>query len=266
MGEKGRKPRTSIERVRTLIWAENVKVQAKRSFDRLSEVLGDDGRWNGMWSRYARGLVSPTLERIERIEHALPGTARYYFSPTWMLYEHREFRWSELRQAVDWLDPRLATIFVEKNESAGGKFWRVNFSLLTALELVSHLYTDQELALDAITMTMILIRDAELRQDGVAYLLTLMTWAKLTELRSRPPAIRYLPLTFLEAVVEPLRHMWFADPELEEAWNAHVQNFCEKYSSNWETFEIIYCLDSESLRKSIEKLNAFERLTRSLFM
>lgn len=253
MATVGRRPRPGIERIRTFIWAKSVAVAAKRSLNELEPILGNDGRWNGLWSRYARGSVSPSPDRVIRIGRVLPGTARYYFSAIWPLVANREFRRSDLRVAIDYLDKRLQSSFIARDKSADGLFWRTDVSLPALLDMAICLIGDSRLGLDAVTMILILIREAELKQDGASYLLAMKAWAQLEYRREQHMVLRLLPDSILDYVAHPLRHMRFAQADVRKLWDAHVERYCKKKFDDRNGFELIDCLNSAEPSLDIEK-------------
>ena len=245
MAAAGRRPRPryGIEYLRRKFWARSVLLAAKRPLKELEEVLGNDGRWNGLWSRYAKSSVSPSKDRIVRIDKILPGTARYYFSPLWTLLVNREFHRSELLTAVQFLDKRFQAAFIAEDESASGLFWRADVSLPVLLDMATHLISDEKMGLDAVTVILILIREAELRQDGASYLLSMKAWAQLEYLRNQHQVLALLPDALLDYVVEPLRYMCFAQAVVRELWDEHVEYYCWKKNDDQEDFELIDCLN-----------------------
>lgn len=256
MAVAGRSPRGHLERIRTIIWATSVLISAKRPLRELESVLGSDGRWTGLWSRYARALVSPSRERILRIEKILPGTARYYFSPMWSLVINREFHRSELRAAVGCLDEKFQVAFIAQDESASGIFWRTDSSLPVLLDMATHLVDDPKMGLDAVTMILILIREAELRQDGMSYLMAMKAWAQLAFRRNHHAVLRRVPDWILDEVAEPLRYMRFAQSAVSALWETHVAAYCEKKYDGQDGFELIDCLNSTEPMLDVERMFA----------
>lgn len=249
----GRRPRGRIEKIRTFIWARSVAVAAKRPLNELEPVLGNDGRWNGLWSRYARSSVSPSPDRVIRIGRILPGTARYYFSAIWSLVANHEFLRSELRTAIGYLDKRLQSSFIAQDKCADGLFWRTDVSLPALLDMAIRLVGDSRLGLDAVTMILILIREAELKQDGASYLLAMKAWAQLEYRREQHEVLRLLPDSIFDYVVHPLRHMRFAQADVHKLWDEHVERYCRKKFDDRNGFELIDCLNSTEPSLDIEK-------------
>lgn len=222
----GRPARSKFDRARTAVWMVAVEVHARRSRRDLEALLGPDGRWNGVWSRYDALRVSPTRDRVERIDRALPGTARFFLSGVWKLAAYPEPRPSELRQFVKELDPRIAAAFVADDRSADGMFWRRPIPWQTVLEFALHHANDEVLCLDAAMVLLILIREAQLSQDGVAYIAILQTWAKRLRLQMSFPIADALSRELFVLETKPLRGVIFADSALQERWLDHVDEYC----------------------------------------
>lgn len=239
---RGRPPRWQFERQRTRLWSESVRYEARTSFRTLEGVLGSDGRWNGLWSRYSRGVVSPTSERVMRIDNKLSGTAKYYFCPFWKLIENRDYTRKELDDCVQWLQPSFRNFFMTNAQSVFGSRWRNHMENSALLPEAVRLVTDIEFGLDAVTAILIAVREAELIQDSRAYLRAIKAWAEIEADRNKHFVLRYLSPYILDSVAEPLRHMRFEPTDIDCLWRQHVENYCEKRSTNIDRFEVLDCI------------------------
>lgn len=250
--KRGRPKRPPIERTRTATWARSVYVAAhavaKVHPHELEKILGADGRWLGLWSRYDKGLVSPTPERLARIDRKLPGTRRYYDSPLWSLIENRDFTRGELREYALRLGAAFRSAFIDPAHRSGGGFWRKGSNPFDLLEDLSRYIGTENTGLDALTSILIIVREAELCQDAWLYLAALCAWATTETERARHPVLRKLSDEVLDTVVEPLRTIEFADPEVDEAWKRHVKSYCLKKQAASDNFEIIDALNRLELQ------------------
>lgn len=227
---RGRPTRKRFENKRTILWSRSVRYAVNRRWMNFEEVLGDDGRWNGLWSRYSRGTASPMDDRIKRIDDRFPGTARYFYSPFWWLVENRMYSRDELDECVRWLHPVLQKHFMTFEQPVFGKRWAThsaNSPLFTeALGLIS----DIKLGFDAVTALLIAVREAELIQDSMAYLRAIKAWAGIEPRRLDHPVLSYLSPYILLYVTRPLRRVRFAQPEVNDLLQNHLSEFCGRYS------------------------------------
>lgn len=219
---RGRPERDPLEIYRTTFWARAVYSAAKAPRHKLGRALGKDGRWIGLWARYDKGLVSPSRERIRRIDGKLPGTGRYYFCPIWGLLHQRSFTQDDLRTAVNWLNTPVRIAFLAEDEFANGPFWRKpgdKFELLG--ELIRSL-GDRRHGLDALVAILIVLREAELCQDARLYLTAMRAWAQAANRLSEHSVLRHFPVELIESVLNPLGTIRFADTKADAAWEQHV--------------------------------------------
>jgi hypothetical protein len=238
---RGRPERSPIELHRTKLWAQSVCAYAGRRPDDLTAVLGNDGLWEGMWSRYIRGTVTPSPERRKRIDKTFRGTERYYSSPLWLFAEDREYSWSEIRNAASWLKPLFRQAFIDESKSANttGKFWKTEIDRFDAIRRASMLIRDQNFGMDALTAITIFIREAELLQDGEQYLYALMAFAKAEQDIREHFILNSIPTRFFEYVLKPLRGIQFSESELEKSWSRQLTNFCEQTNATRTSLDIL---------------------------
>lgn len=185
--------------------------------------MGDEGKWEGMWSRYERGLVVPSGKRMGRIEMMVPGTARYFDAGFWKLLENRFYSWGELDNVIDGLPPWL---FPELRRTA--KFGRINSSrkeehLMAAVEMVA----DAANGIHGLAVILMLLREAELAQDERQYIIALKAWGEASEKKRHHPILRSLSEAEFEAVAKPLWDITFADPETNASWKQFMNVYIE---------------------------------------
>ena len=188
------------------------------------------------------GTVSPTPDRVMRIERLLPGTAKYYFSPLWYLVENRFYSSQELERCATVLCPTVRNMGTTSKNGVFGREWRNEIDDKIFLGKAANLISDQDIGMDAVTAILIALREAELIQDSAAYLRACKAWAVMSERRKRHPILHYLSPLLLDAVVEPLRKISFFPDEINDLWRQHVENYCEIKCAGINDFEILDCL------------------------
>lgn len=238
----GRPERPPLEDVRTHVWAQAVCVAAHADPRRLEAILGLDGRWNGLWSRYVRGLVSPAPERVIRINKILPGTRRYFDSPFWILIENGDFTRSELRDCALWLDKLFQDLFIASPRAANSLFWRNAADPYTALNESLRLVGYAPYGLDALTSILLVIRESELLQDAWLYLAGLQAWASAAHLKQQHPILKHLPDRLFGIVAEPLRTMTFPSSETEDYWRDQLTQYCIHNKVTLKTLNVLAAL------------------------
>lgn len=223
---RGRPQRPALEDIRTVVWAQSVCTAAGKPLRELEPLLGRDGRWNGLWSRYARGLVSPSEDRIVRINAKLPGTRRYFDSPLWILIENGDFTRSELLDSALWLGKLFRDMFVSDMRQAKGPFWRNRIDPFATLVESTRLIGYQPHGLDAMTSLLIVLRESELMQDAWLYLSAMRAWAVAAHGKNQHPVLKRLPERFFAVVAEPLRRLKFQDQPIQAYWRTHLEHYC----------------------------------------
>lgn len=239
---RGRPTRWKFEKSRTILWSRGVKFISQTPFKKLETVLGPDGRWNGLWSRYQRGSVSPTPERIRRIDAILPGTARYYFCPLWKLLENRTYTREELDECVWSLDPVFQKLFIAFEEPVFGKRWRNHSEESPLFTEINRLISDVRLGIDALSSLMILVREAEYLQNSEVYLRALKAFSACEEKFYDHPFLRCLNVQILDYLAEPLRHIHFSPKSLDADWKSHISSYCRIRNTNIDEMEVMDCL------------------------
>jgi hypothetical protein len=240
---KGRPQRWKWGRQQTRLWSEAVRVTAGlRDFHGLEEVLGADGKWVGLWSRYSRGAVSPMPDRILRIEAVLPGTARYFETPFWFLTENRPYTRAEIDKCAAFCTgPLTALMELPIADLFGRRRNDPEEARQLLVDAVSKI-PSRKWGLDAVTAILVAIREAELAQDSKAYLAACQAWAVIENQRSAHPVLRYLSPRILEDVAEPLRTMRFFPEEVDEQWRRHVDQYCERKCEGHRSYEVLDCV------------------------
>lgn len=222
---RGRPQRPPLEDIRTVVWAQSVCTAAGKPPRELEPLLGRDGHWNGLWSRYVRGLVSPSEDRIIRINDKLPGTRRYFDSPLWILIENGDFTRSELLDSALWLGKLFRDMFVSDTRQAKGPFWRKRIDPFATLIESTRLIGYQPHGLDALTSLLIVLRESELMQDAWLYLSAMRAWAVAAHCKNQHPVLKRLPERFFAVVAEPLRRLKFQDRSAQACWRTHLEQY-----------------------------------------
>lgn len=192
----------------------------------LEVPLGLDGWWEGMWSRYERGLVEPSRKRIERIEMKVPGSARYFCAGFWALLENRAYGWKDIDAAVQTLPPMLFDGL--RNIGSFGRLCSRSRipSLLDAA--VATVVNDSN-GIYGLTAILVLIREAELAQDEGQYIRSLQAWAKASEAKAKHRILCGLPSTLFAAVAIPLLNVSFSDPEMNASWEEYFESYVDRW-------------------------------------
>jgi len=112
------------------------------------------------------------------------------------------------------------------------------------------LLSDLRYGLDALTSILLVVREAELLQDAWLYLHAISTWAWAEMVAPRHPVLRAIPLQIRDTVVEPLRWITFADPEVDKVWSEHVKSYIRRKHVGQGNFEVIDALNELELLKA----------------
>lgn len=240
----GRPEKKKFSRLRIHLWAQVVRNRAGvGAFRDLEGRLGDDGKWDGLWSRYSRGLIGPSRKRVARIEEKVSGTERYFSTCLWDLIEDRVYLWQDLFDAVVTIPPDLFPQL--RREGTFGRL--VNPSdFETVLQRAVDLVSDDLEGIHGLATILLLIREAELARDEPLYIHALTAWAKASERKRSHPILEQISLARFAQVARPLERIQFSD----EAMNACWQQYLSDYIDDWhdgvkprsEEFDVLDCI------------------------
>ncbi|UMR31986.1 hypothetical protein MJ904_07360 [Massilia sp. MB5] len=244
---KGRPERHRFGRQQTKLWAHAVLVHAGyQDFKELELLLGVDGKWDGVWSRYSRGLKSPTVDRVMRIDKQLPGTASYFNSTFWSLLANNDIRWEVLQCATEELPAPLRKLSTITDSRKFGRcslntddYLRLQYVLITSL--MSPSYADGFVALIA---ALIAVREAELCRNELDYLRGCQVLARFAKRMYLHPVMRTFSRHWIEEVLEPLRTIQFVTRGVDDCWSMHRQRLVNKAYKTVESLDVLECLDS----------------------
>ncbi|WP_144424117.1 hypothetical protein [Herbaspirillum hiltneri] len=210
----GRPLRNRFEKTRTKFWTAVVyKEIAERGLG-IDEVLGTDGKWNNIWSRYHRGLVAPSKARLMRIDKALPGTKSYYSAPLWSLWTRDQWSWANLlrsrydlppifQQAFDLEDELREADRIRLKKKPGptsvNDIWYSNFFAGNLLTKSFAMIQDRRIGIGALSAILMMLYESKLRGDVVAYFCLSAAWAQAERERHKHPFLHLLPLTVFNA-------------------------------------------------------------------
>jgi len=240
----GRPPKGIFARAQIAIWAIAVYRRAgAKNFGELQDLLGDDGKWEGMWSRYWRGLTAPSGKRIGRIEEKVPGSARYFQAGFWDLLEDRPYLWQDFFDAIATLPPELFPHL--RRESTFGRLTNSSESealLKRAVDLVS----DASDGIYGLTVILVLLREAELVRDESLYLRALKAWANASEESHTHPILVQFAESLFVLVAQPVERIVFADQAKNDCW----QQYLAAYIDYWhqgnkprpDEFDVLDCI------------------------
>ncbi len=238
----GRPKREIWAREQTRVWATAVAASlndAKLPF----AALGDDAR-SDLWSRYRQGLITPTEERVSRIEIVAPGTARYFHASAWALASNRDYSPQQLKDSLAFMSSTVREHFqpvIQAPAAAQGKFWRLPWDSAPSdpmyegpaeweeddddrYEFVHHI-DHPHLGIDMLGAYLFLLREAEVQQDARAYI-SRLSW--LPQVRAHSKAHRMLSKigsAFWLHLIEPASTMNFADPDAQTHWRTRLAQF-----------------------------------------
>ena len=239
----GRPERLRFARQQTKLWATAVLVHAGcRDFAELESILGTDGRWEGLWSRYSRGLVSPSIDRIRRIDKILPYTARYFNSACWLLIPNDDPQWELLQDVADELPPTLRRL-----TSIGDsmRFGRIALGPYDYLNLPAQLIESMKssgCALDALSVALLAIREAQLCRDEFGFLWGCRTLVQLSLAMGDHPIMKEFSTHWINRIVEPLRTIRFVSKNADESWRGHCRLCAQASKQSLRSVDIPGCL------------------------
>ncbi len=239
---RGRRPRWLAERLRTILWSQSVRHASGLDYDEFETILGDDGRVNGLWSRYKNGHASPMRDRVLRIDKILPGTARYFFCPIWTLIESRRYSRDELDDAIRWLTPQYRDRFGPIDDQAFGRRWLPKADYEQKKREAVDSVIQLELGLDALTSLVIELREAEFLEHELNYLNSAVALAYAARYMSLHPILCYLDDTAIALIVEPMRNIKFANEEYQKVWEDRLSYFMTRKASDLNQISILECL------------------------
>lgn len=121
-----------------------------------------------VWDKYRRGEVVPrsgprpdgSLNLIDRVEAAYPGTAKWLTLPLWRLLDKAPMEMSEIRCHLAELPNLMRQIFIYEQAQPSGVFWRRDTDYDDACD---HLLRFGNL--DGLTAVLALVKEAEVIQD-----------------------------------------------------------------------------------------------------
>lgn len=239
---RGRRPRWLTERLRTVLWSESVRHASGLEYAELATILGDDGRVNGLWSRYKNGHGSPHADRVWRIDKILPGTARYFFCPIWALVENREYTRHELDNAIRWLMPQFRNQFAPIDSQEFGRRWLPIPDYMEHKRGIVYSVNQLEFGLDALTALVIELREAEFLEHELHYLWSASALAFAAKYMSFHPVLDYLDEAVFQIMVEPMRTIKFASTDIRELWEDRLSKFMIRKASDLDHINLLDCL------------------------
>ena len=176
---RGRPKREITDKLRTQVWVLAVEQASGLSANALEILFRgiEEGKSStGLWSKYARGTVSPNLALIDTVESTYPQTARWF----------RHLIWDLLREPPSTLDGlkknffalplviRKQLVFEKGREEA---FWRRPGDIGTTYRELLNLKNIE----DALAGLILLMREAEFRQNAYQLQEGVGTWRLLRQ-------------------------------------------------------------------------------------
>lgn len=171
----GRPKRGAADVLRARVWFMAVENESGKTANALEmEFRGATAgirRLPGLWGKYARGEVSPSAELVNAVESVYPGTARWFNHPLWRLVRNTPITFEELKPIFFELgvEARNLLVFEAGREEV---FWRKPADLGTIYQAL----LDLEALDDSVTGILLLIKEAEFRQDLRQFAAGLTAW------------------------------------------------------------------------------------------
>lgn len=121
-----------------------------------------------IWEKYRRGEIVPRSGKrpdgspnlLERVEVRYPGTTEWLYSPLWRLADKAPMAMSEIKEIYRGLPKLLKSVFIAPPEQATGIFWRRDFDVEHACEILLR-YAQ----VDGFVALLALVKEAEITQD-----------------------------------------------------------------------------------------------------
>ena len=184
---RGRPKREITDKLRTQVWVLAVEQASGLSANSLEiQFRGIEGGKSstGLWSKYARGTVSPNQALIDRVESIYPETARWFRHIAWDLLREPPTTLNDLKNGFFALPPEMKEILVFEDGIDEALWRRPGDVAATYREL---LFLEEE-AEDTLAGLILLIKEAEFRQNAYQLQEGIRTWRLLRQrLRSEWP-------------------------------------------------------------------------------
>lgn len=206
MKARGRPPTDRMEMHRIKLWATSVCFAARRPPNQLEGILGNDGVWEGLWSRYARGLVRPTKERAQRIDAILPGTLRILSCPLFSLLENRPYSWREWDRAAAWPKKLFRDALVPGYVRGVRLRLRQDYFYEEVIDCALRATQEPNLGVDGLVTLLLMMRECELQQDEPGYFLLCSAWCYAEIRRRSNPILSVLLLRIFKFPID-LKYM-----------------------------------------------------------
>lgn len=211
-------------------------------FTQLESVLGIDGRWKDVWSRYCRGTVSPPPDRVRRVERKLPGTAIFFTSEFWTLLQAENLTWAVLHRCRAALPETLRRLAPGAEPGVFGGFDLTQADESTfARQIFSSLHTPHG-GMDALAATLYWLRQAQARRDALGTLKGFQMVAAVADMKDGNESLQTLPRVIFEDAIEPLREMRFSPPWIESVWTDHRDRYRHNVGCSKNSLDLIGCL------------------------
>lgn len=177
---RGRPKRNVVDVLRAQVWflaVESVSEMNANALEIQFRAANNHAqRSAGLWSKYARGDVSPKPKLVEVVEIAYPETSRWFTHPLWALLSDVPITFDELKFHFFALGPeaRWLLVFEDRQNEV---FWRLPGDIGTTYKERLHV-EDIE---DALAGLILLVQEAEFRQNAYQFQEGMRAWRLLRQ-------------------------------------------------------------------------------------
>lgn len=213
----GRPERSRIENVRTKVWALAVLKMSAGSHTSLSDILGEAGKWEGVWKRYCLGLVSPSESRLRRVDQELPGSSQYYRCPIWITSDLKSWN-RKTRVGVNGADQlkwRLDEIRAVESTIPRSFFYYLNHCLVSYRDYPSSirflrpclkLLANANGGISALSYLYIRIQHAIISEHARLFCVLAGAWTLAEKMRIHHPILKHIPQDLFQRALEGLQN------------------------------------------------------------
>lgn len=206
----GRPKRDAVDALRAQVWFMAVADESGKTANALeAEFRADHGavnRLSGLWGKYARGEVSPSNKLVAAVESVYPETAYWFHLPFWRLLRAAPITFEELKPIFfELADETMALLVFEDGQEEA--FWRKPADVAATYRGLLKLESLE----DSVTGILLLIQEAEFRQDLRQFSEGIMAWRLVRQrMRTSWPFSERVTggISLLEAVESSLFKRW----------------------------------------------------------
>lgn len=174
---RGRPRREWADALRAQVWVLAVEKASGLKADALEakfRALPDEKSTSGLWNKYGRGDSTPKPALIDKVEFVYPGTAWWFYHPLWRLLRTEPVTFAELKELFFCLNAETKALLVFEDRRQQF-FWRTQEDIAdTGAQLLQ-----LEQGMDVLCAFILLVQEAEFRQDPNQFRTLLLVWADI---------------------------------------------------------------------------------------